>query len=116
MSSAVVPRSGAVAEGGCPPGRGCGVQAWLVTAPQQQPRPFSGGRAPWGTYHLKENGGHLTACGEYAVGWHVFWDHQITPLAPQACRACLDVFRELGADVRRSQGPNQRSNRAATPV
>lgn len=104
MSSATVQRPGSVAEGACLPGRGCSVQAWLVTAPQQRPRPFSRERAPWGTYHLKENGGILTACGECAVTWHVFWGHPVTPLAPQACPTCFRVVRESGGDIRGSRG------------
>lgn len=86
-------------EGQCRPGTGCAGSDWLVTAPQQQPRSASADRAPWGTYHVKENGGLLTACGEYAVTWHVFWGHEVNPLDREACRACIRVMRGRVIDV-----------------
>jgi len=86
-------------EGECRPGTGCSGPDWLVTAPQQQPRRTSVDRAPWGTYHLKENGGLLTACGEYAVAWHVFWGHEVNPLDREACRACIRAMRGRLIDV-----------------
>lgn len=89
----------AVREGACRPGTGCAGTSWLVTAPQQQPRSVSADRAPWGTYHLKENGGLLTLCGEYAVTWYVFWGFEVNPLAREACRGCLRVMRGRVIDV-----------------
>lgn len=86
-------------EGQCRPGTGCSGADWLVTAPQQQPRRTSVDRAPWGTYHLKENGGLLTACGEYAVTWHVFWGYEVNPLQREACRACIRAMRGRLIDV-----------------
>jgi hypothetical protein len=78
-------------EGCCRPGTGCSGGGWLVTAPHQQPASASSERAPWGIFHFKQNGGLLTACGEYAVAWHVFWGLEVNPLERQACRVCVRV-------------------------
>lgn len=78
-------------EGQCRPGAGCSVDDWLVTAPHRQPRVASTDRAPWGTFHFKENGGLLTACGEYAVDWHVFWGFEVNHLEHDACAECRRV-------------------------
>jgi hypothetical protein len=86
-------------EGECRPGTGCTGHDWLVTAPQQQPRSASIDRVPWGTYHLKENGAIVTACGEFAVSWNVFWGYEVNPLAREACRACMRAMRGQLIDV-----------------
>lgn len=78
--------------GPCPPGAGCSRSDWLVTAPQQLPRSASVDRGPWGTFHVKENGGLVTACGQYAVSWLVFWDYEVSRLDPAACPTCLQVM------------------------
>jgi hypothetical protein len=80
-------------EGQCRPGTGCAVHDWLVTAPQQQPHSVSVDRVPWGMYHFKQNGAIVTACGEFAVSWHVFWGHDVNPVARDACRACIRAMR-----------------------
>lgn len=99
----------AIREGQCLPGTGCAGADWLVTAPHQQPRSASVDRAPWGTYHVKENGGVLTACGEYAVSWYVFWGHEVNPLEREACRACIRAMRGSLIDIalypRSNSGP-----------
>lgn len=66
---------------------------WLVTAPYVVPRmhPYC---VPWGEYHLRRDGAQLTACGVYAVEWHVFWGHDIAANPQEACRVCLWVSRE----------------------
>lgn len=69
------------------------TQDWLVTAPYVQPRSTSAVRAPWGTYHVKQNGAALTACGELVATWHVFWGFEINPLADEACDGCMRVMR-----------------------
>jgi hypothetical protein len=89
----------ATREGQCRPGTGCTGTDWLVTAPYEQPRSASVDRAPWGTYHVKENGGLLTACGEYAVSWYVFWGHEVNPVEREACRACIRAMRGSLIDV-----------------
>ncbi|WP_147384899.1 hypothetical protein [Nocardioides cavernaquae] len=92
-------------EGRCRPGAGCSGGGWLVTAPHQKPASVSRGRAPWGTFHFKENGGLLTACGEYAVAWHVFWGLEVNPLERQACRVCARmVLGQFGDFVDRFEG------------
>lgn len=78
-------------EGRCRPDTGCSGGGWLVTAPYQQPASASAVRAPWGTFHFKENGALLTACAEYAVDWYVFWGRDVNPLERHACRVCVRV-------------------------
>lgn len=83
-------RSGTAFGGsGCPVGTDCSRAAWLVTAPYRQPRSESGSPAPWGTYHVKPNGGLLTACGEPVVDWYVFWDMDVDASDDRACPACV---------------------------
>lgn len=95
----------ATREGQCRPGTGCSGGGWLVTGPHQQPASASAARAPWGTFHFKENGGLLTACGEYAVGWHVFWGLEVNPMDRQACRVCVRVtLGQFGDSVDRLEG------------
>lgn len=67
------------------------LEQWLVTAPQMQPRSFTVERLPWGRHHLKRDGGAVTACGRFAVGWHTFWERPLDPRDPDACEACLRV-------------------------
>lgn len=71
---------------------------WLVTAPYRTPERDSIARTPWGAYHLKKDGALLTACGRYAVAWHVFWGHPVDPRDPDACHACLQRIRGHGLD------------------
>lgn len=80
-------------EGCCRRGVGCDRHDWLVTGPQLAAR-ADAPRAPWGTYHVKRNGDLVTACGEFAVGWHVFWGHGFSRQSDQACRACLRALRD----------------------
>lgn len=80
----------------CPAGTGCSRPAWLVTAPYRQPRSESRSPIPWGTYHVKENGGLLTACGESVIDWHVFWDMDVDVSDDTACPECV---RAVGADA-----------------
>jgi hypothetical protein len=77
---------------GCRGDTGCARSDWLVTGPHEVPRSESVDRVPWGTYHLKRNGDIVTACGEFAVDWHVFWGHAPNPTARQACRVCMRVM------------------------
>jgi hypothetical protein len=92
-------------EGHCRPGTGCSGGGWLVTAPYQQPPSAATQRAPWGTFHFKENGGLLTACGEYAVDWHVFWGWDVNPMERHACRVCVRVtLAQFGDSVDRFEG------------
>lgn len=62
---------------------------WLVTAPHLRPRFASVDRAPWGAYHLKEDGSAVTACGMSAVAWHVFWRLSADPSDGYACSDCV---------------------------
>ena len=75
----------------CSSGTGCAGRDWLVTAPQIRPRFESVDRLPWGVYHLKENGSTVTACGQSAVTWHVFWGREIDPADLDACPECTRV-------------------------
>lgn len=73
----------------CCSGQLCTGHDWLVTAPQMRPRYESVDRVPWGTYHLKENGSAVTACGQSAVTWHVFWGRSVDPVDVAACPECI---------------------------
>jgi hypothetical protein len=73
----------------CCSGHLCAGHDWLVTAPQMRPCYESVDRVPWGTYHLKENGGAMTACGMSAVTWHVFWGRAADPTDSAACPECI---------------------------
>jgi hypothetical protein len=86
-------------KGCCRRGLGCDRNDWLVTGPQVSSR-LGESRSPWGTYHVKHNGHLVTACGEFAVGWHVFWNHEFSAYSVGACRACLrEIRREAAASA-----------------
>ena len=73
----------------CRGGQGCAGHDWLVTAPQMRPRFESIDREPWGTYHLKQNGSAVTACGRSALTWHVFWGRHADSADRDACPDCI---------------------------
>lgn len=47
-----------------------GEVRWLATAPYVEPH---GPRRPWGRWHLKPEGGIVTACGLPTLDWYIFW-------------------------------------------
>lgn len=64
---------------------------WQVTAPYLAPHRAD--REPWGTHHVKLEGSLVTACGQSAVAWPVFWGRDFDGAAKGACPRCAHVVR-----------------------
>ena len=64
---------------------------WQVTAPYLAPQSHE--RRPWGMHHVKLEGSLVTACGESAVAWPVFWGRDFDATEKGACPRCAQVLR-----------------------
>jgi hypothetical protein len=66
---------------------------WLATSPNGTWR-ARGSATVWVPYsepHAREVGAALTACGQFAVGWELFWDLPFDSEAPSVCQECADA-------------------------
>lgn len=72
---------------------------WQVTAPHLAPHRQD--REPWGTHHVKLEGSLVTACGQSAIAWPVFWGRPFDAAAKGACPRCAHVLRLAHAPQRR---------------
>ena len=65
-------------------------RSFLVSAPHRvatdpgDPRPWK----PYGVAHARKVGSHLTACGQLAVSWPLFWTEPFRASDAQACPGC----------------------------
>jgi hypothetical protein len=50
---------------------------------------------PYGVKHAREPGRGLSACGEFAVDWRIFWGMNFTSEDPDACPACRAVVNKV---------------------
>jgi hypothetical protein len=50
---------------------------------------------PFGVHHARSVGSPLTACGEGALGWELFWDMPFPAEESGSCVACLDAIQRL---------------------
>jgi hypothetical protein len=66
---------------------------WLVTSPNGTWRVHAQTSvwAPFSAPHAREVGAALTACGQFAVGWELFWSLPFDPEAPGVCQDCADA-------------------------
>lgn len=80
------------------PSRDESRREWQVTAPYLAPHSHE--RRPWGTHHVKLEGSLVTACGESAVAWHLFWGRDFHADAKSACPRCAHVLRLVEAPER----------------
>ena len=64
---------------------------WLVSAAHVALEDVDGHKVerPYGVMHARESGSGLTACGQYAIGWRMFWEIRFRPTDPRACPDCI---------------------------
>lgn len=65
---------------------------WLVTASHGVWQATASGRSwvPYAVHHARTGGRPLTACGQFAVGWPMFWDMRFGEHHARACKGCLE--------------------------
>jgi hypothetical protein len=70
---------------------------WQVTAQERTWVPYS-------VRHARQVGASQTACGQFAVGWELYWDMPFTPDETEVCETCAEVVvpgrLDLGASRR----------------
>ena len=73
---------------------------WLVSVPHTALEEVDGHRVerPSGVIHARASGCGLTACGQYAVGWRIFWELAFRTMDERACPRCIDVVAKDGFD------------------
>jgi hypothetical protein len=66
---------------------------WLVSVPHTALREVDGHSVerPYGVIHARESGSGLTACGQYAVGWRIFWELRFSTTDADSCPECIDA-------------------------
>lgn len=65
---------------------------WLVTARHLDiSNPL--GRQPLGVRHARRSGDNRTACGQWAIGWRMFWHLPFDAEAATSCDECSRAVR-----------------------
>ena len=68
-----------------------GPGTWFVSSRNRVAGPsIVGDRRPYGMQHARRAGEPLTACGEFASEWPLFWDTVFDPANPQSCPRCAE--------------------------
>lgn len=69
------------------------IPTWFVSSQHRRRVTTANGRTEWqpfGVHHAREAGSTLTACGELAIYWKLFWDMEFPSEPGQTtCRECL---------------------------
>lgn len=80
------------------------LPTWLVTSSNGYMMATPGedpSWRPWGTQHAKKVGAALTACGEFALGWELFWDMPFPDDTSRSCQRCIAAVSRGIPDERR---------------
>lgn len=66
---------------------------WFVSTKYRTVVTGDGGNEwnPVGEHHARRAGENLTACGQVAIGWPVFWLLPFQLQASTSCAACIDA-------------------------
>ena len=67
---------------------------WFASTPYEilDRQSRESGLRPYGILHARRAESGLTACGEYAVGWRIFWELPFSADRARACAACVEAL------------------------